>query len=374
MTPPLTRLETAFSRAPFAVFRDVVDKRPSAGPNLDVLDGIRGLAVLQVIAAHSHAFGQKGQGAVGVWLFFTLSAFLLTRPFAEQPERLTDARQLARYVGRRLRRILPAYWLLLLIYVGMQNLTLDGAVRHALFQRGDAHLWTIPQEMLFYVLLPLLALPHRLIFRGNALLSAFWMSAVAVASFLWLDRSVLALDGNGNLQRFHLGVFATGMAAAFFFSTPGLTERLRRPGARAVLVPLSAGLLAFLVLSAPAPQAWIPGLSGLFAPMGWFYPWLYAAICSLLLNAVLWAPEGWPSRLLGHPLLRVMGVASYSLYLFHLEVIGQLRSVGVPEGAPLFAATLAATFVIATFVYAWVERPFLIRRAQPHTASEPPTG
>lgn len=357
-----TRLEAWFARAPLAVVRDVVDKRPSSGPNLDVLDGVRGLAVLQVIAAHSHAFGQKGQGAVGVWLFFTLSAFLLTLPFAARPERLTNGRTLAHYVSRRLRRILPAYWLLLCLYALLRDVPADVLMRHALFLRGDAHLWTIPQEMFFYVLLPIFALPHRLIFRGNALASGLWMIALATACFLWLDRSVISLYGNGHWQRFHVGVFATGMAAGFLYSASAAWGAVRGRLARRLWPASMVVLLAFVFLSAPAPQASIPLLSQIPAPMGWLYPWLYGAVCSPLLCLALWAPDSWPSRLLSHPVLRCAGIASYSLYLFHLDAIRLLRGAGVPDGAPLFAATLVASFAIASVVYGWVERPFIQQR------------
>ncbi len=73
--------------ARFSPFRDIVDKRPSEGPNVAPLDGIRGVALLIVVASHTHGLGLQEHGAVGVWLFFCPSAFLLTSSLAAHPER-----------------------------------------------------------------------------------------------------------------------------------------------------------------------------------------------------------------------------------------------------------------------------------------------
>ncbi|MEE8508864.1 MAG: acyltransferase family protein, partial [Myxococcota bacterium] len=101
------RAEARLRRLPIPALRDIVNKQPTAGPNLDALDGIRGLAVLLVLASHTGAFQLQGHGGVGVWLFFGLSAFLLTMPFAARPERAASWPDLRHYFARRLRRILP---------------------------------------------------------------------------------------------------------------------------------------------------------------------------------------------------------------------------------------------------------------------------
>jgi peptidoglycan/LPS O-acetylase OafA/YrhL len=195
------------------------------------------------------------------------------------------------------------------------------------------------------------------------LASAAWLAAVAWACFTWLDRDVLALRGNGTLLRFHAGVFVTGMVAAFVYSDGRIAAWAARPAAQRMLGPASVVLLAFLFVSAPAIQAHVPGLSSLLAPMGWFYPWLYAVASSALLCTCLWTPTGWVHRALLSPLLRLAGIASYSLYLFHFQVIAWLANAGVAgdTGWPaLFAMTLVVTLAIATVVYSWVERPFLV--------------
>src|SRR3546814_17230942 len=67
-------------------FSDPDRKRSSHGDSDFSIDGLRGLAMLVVVASHTHAFGMAGQGSIGVLLFFVLSGYVLTMPFVDRPE------------------------------------------------------------------------------------------------------------------------------------------------------------------------------------------------------------------------------------------------------------------------------------------------
>jgi peptidoglycan/LPS O-acetylase OafA/YrhL len=362
------RIEAALRRLPVPALRDVVDKQPSAGPNIDVLDGIRGLAVLLVIASHTGAFHLNKHGGVGVWLFFCLSAFLLTMPFAARPERAVSGSALLHYTVRRIRRILPAYYLLLLFeFTVLNGVDLARLVEHALFLRGDNILWTIPQEVLFYVVLPLLAAAHFLIFRSRRAITIVALVALALWANLEMDTSMFKLNGNGRWMRFYLGVFVTGVAFSYAHSSPVLARIVARPAVNRVLGALGLGLLALLVLTAPYfHQAWfgqMPILRDLQSPMGWSYQGTYAVACSALIYIALVCNGRLVHWILSSVALRAFGITSYSLYLWHLIVRDRLLESGVPAGLPLFAATLAIAYPLACTVYAFVERPFLRSRA-----------
>ncbi len=97
---------TNYFRSPFD---DPDRKKSSHGDNLQVLDGLRGLAVLVVIASHTSAFGMYGQGSLGVLMFFFLSGFVLTVPYADDPGGLFRGNELYRFATNRILRILPIY-------------------------------------------------------------------------------------------------------------------------------------------------------------------------------------------------------------------------------------------------------------------------
>ena len=76
------------------------------------LDGLRCLALVGVLAVHC-GFPGSDLGWLGVDLFFVLSGFLITALLIEE-FRKTGSIHLGKFWGRRLLRLMPAYWL----YVG----------------------------------------------------------------------------------------------------------------------------------------------------------------------------------------------------------------------------------------------------------------
>ena len=71
--------------------KDITTKKPSAAHNITSLDGLRGFAALLVIADHTDYIYFKGLGAIGVWIFFCLSGFLLSIPFVKKPSLITSS-------------------------------------------------------------------------------------------------------------------------------------------------------------------------------------------------------------------------------------------------------------------------------------------
>jgi peptidoglycan/LPS O-acetylase OafA/YrhL len=361
--PPRSRLEARFARSRIAAFRDVVAKRPSTGENLAALDGLRGLAVLLVVAAHADGLHQQGHGATGVWLFFTLSAFLLTLPLGAEPARASDPTALRRYAIRRVLRVLPAYWLAVAVVAALDGEGAAFLARHVVFLQATGIFWTIPQEMLFYALLPPLALLHPRVLRGNAVATIAVLLALAAASHRWLTVDVVALHGNDKRLPFHVGIFATGMAAAYAPRIPGFADWARRPRVRRALDATGVVLLAALPLSAPWFVAQLdlalPGAADLLGRVALERRGAVGLACAALVLTAYACTRGWTHRILCSPPLRVLGVVSFSLYLFHVVVQNALLRAlpDLGHGTLLFACTLVASFAVACLGYSWVERP-----------------
>ena len=100
---------------------------PSTGVRLDGIEGMRALAALSIVAVHVWGFSTPGGPlggaivgdaistlAVGVTLFFTLSGFLLYRPFAASIARGVPHMPIRAYLRNRVLRIAPAYWVILI--------------------------------------------------------------------------------------------------------------------------------------------------------------------------------------------------------------------------------------------------------------------
>jgi peptidoglycan/LPS O-acetylase OafA/YrhL len=78
------------------------------------LDGLRGLAVLAVVAQHSSLPLAGNAGTTGVTVFFTLSGFLITRLLMEE-HRAFGCIDLREFYLRRARRLGPGLALFLVV-------------------------------------------------------------------------------------------------------------------------------------------------------------------------------------------------------------------------------------------------------------------
>ena len=165
-----------------AAVADVPPGQEQAAPNhraFPALDGVRGLAVVAVVATHSAYWtgryengpfdGVLARMDFGVALFFLLSGFLLFRPWLEAAITGRPSPDLRVYFWRRGLRILPAYWIAVavaFVAVGANrgHLNVWDYVRHATltegywlhgFRSGFTQIWSLCVEAAFYVILPL---------------------------------------------------------------------------------------------------------------------------------------------------------------------------------------------------------------------------
>jgi peptidoglycan/LPS O-acetylase OafA/YrhL len=124
--------DTAGERKPPALeWQDIpASLAKSTNPSLRYpeLDGVRGIAILAVLAFHFSVFTPAPEGRIqyvlalgwcGVDLFFALSGFLITGILLESRSSPTYLR---RFYSRRLRRIAPVYYTALVIIIGASAL------------------------------------------------------------------------------------------------------------------------------------------------------------------------------------------------------------------------------------------------------------
>ncbi|KAI8919142.1 acyltransferase family-domain-containing protein [Powellomyces hirtus] len=162
--------------------------------NVPCLTGLRGIAALGVVAGHltggtgAHIYfngweALQEMGNVAVLFFFVLSAFLLTVRALTERQRPADARYLRwsangilipwlsvrwiKYLIRRSFRILPLYWVVLVLiaaiswlhgaYGDLRNYEPFGWGRvlpYAFFYDVNSIFWTIPPEFEYYLVMP----------------------------------------------------------------------------------------------------------------------------------------------------------------------------------------------------------------------------
>ena len=117
------------------------------------------------------------------------------------------------YMRRRLLRIIPMYYTVISILFLFRYKNPD-MIRHYLFLQGDAYLWTVPQEMFFYVLLPFIVVLVALAMKIKKWLGPLLLLAGLVVMNHLSHQGLATLYGNGEGRPALIGVFMSGM----FFS------------------------------------------------------------------------------------------------------------------------------------------------------------
>ncbi len=322
---------------------DISHRSSSTGRAIPELDTLRGIAAIIVLADHT-AMIPTGRGGNGVWLFFALSGYLLTRPFIDRHEAWTP-RGLVLYLSRRLTRIVPMYWCVVLGYYVLQSkYDWQWASLHLLFRRGDMHLWTVQQELLFYLLLPGLLFLIAFLGRRNWLKAAF-LYGLAILSGLFLGPDIIRLHAIHRLGfvPFHVAPFLAGMGAAYLFASLPRTLFQRR--GKGILLLLLLGLLLFCnwrwPVAADSREIWRVGI-------------LY----SLLLVTIQLPGPSWLNRLLCFGPFRALGVVGYSFYLLHVPLIQYYSPLAPFLGKKTcFLFVGLVTYALSCLTYTLVEKP-----------------
>ena len=348
------------------------------------LDGLRGVAILLVLAGHIAqnyspldetarrwltAFANAG---AGVRLFFVLSGYLITSLLLKELAS-TGRISLWQFYRRRALRIFPAFYVYLVVLVVLSLWIPLGLTAHTLGAAGTftwnyaflwidpppggwwhvGHLWTLALEQQFYLLWPL-ALVAGGLRRGP------W---IAVALMLWCPLARVGTywlfpDQRGYLgSMLHTGVdsLMAGCITAFLVRSAAAQAHLSRHG------------VAGMVLGG----GWLLGLSPLIGELIHGFP----SVCGYTLDALAGAwivacahlvPGPRLRRWLGRGTLPMIGVISYSLYLWQQLF---LSPTGLLATGHVIGPLLGA-FAAATLSYFCVERP-LLRLAGPSRPTTP---
>jgi peptidoglycan/LPS O-acetylase OafA/YrhL len=357
------------------------------------LDGLRALAVLCVMFAHTSllgagadlsglngtSFGLAG-GFLGVDIFFVLSGFLITALLLKEHGQ-TGRISLRAFYGRRVLRLLPAM-VVLLGAVGLCAAWRLGGGDFRPVRRGIPLALACSVNTYFVV-------------RGGhaGLLTHFWSLGVE-EKFYFLWPVVLCALLRWRLRRRWVvlgvaaGVVASALLRAACWGNDGaFGPRLAISGLPARSDNLLVGVLLALLAcwrglprSAAWRAAWRVGAWGalaLLAGLVWYCgpgPGVYSlagAATALLVAGLVAGPPRLLRAALGAPPLAWVGRISYGLYLWHVPVfslapLALFRPVGPSGPAFLSAAALgfALSFGAAAASHYLVERPFLRWKAR----------
>ena len=341
------------------------------------LEGLRGLAILLVVAYHARVPGFTG-GYVGVDVFFVLSGYLITSLLVQKFD-ATGRIHFAEFYAGRARRLLPAAAIVLsttvlvsrFVYAPFEQQNFTGtAVATAAYVSNmwftteslnywapDSaanpflHTWSLSVEEQFYLVWPLL-LAAALYFghsRSRRRRLAVIMGVAATVSFAASVRLTTVAQPLA---------FFSSPARAWEFAVGGLgalfTAQVQQRDGR------FASVLAWTGLAAICGSAvWFgettafPGIAALAPVVG----------TVVVLTQASTAAPGSHTRILSGPLPQWFGRLSYSWYLWHWPV---LLIVGAVAGSTRFrirGAAMALALLLAWVTFLCVEHPIRSSKA-----------
>ena len=346
------------------------------------LDGLRAVAAILVIAFHSDLAAMVG-GYIGVDIFFVLSGFLITGLLVNSAA--SGGRALVTFYSRRMRRLLPAALVVLLVTAAAWNAVATsverepviGDVRAAAlyfsnwhfaaqatdyFASTDApspviHFWSLSAEEQFYLVWPALVVIVFAICRRHPRRSrrSLGLLAVLLCAASLVSLALATRDGS---QRAYFGTDARayqllgGALLALWAQGRRDAAHLRRThvaGARSIQVLALVGL----IVVATSAFDLSPTKRGLLA----------AAFTVALLWAFEFAPRGLVGRPLSWSIPAYLGRVSYGTYLWHWPVILLVRRFVVISPHYLFGVATVISVSLASMSYRILEQPIRLSPA-----------
>ena len=344
------------------------------------LTGIRAVAALLVMATHAaYTTGKYTHGYVGlvysrmeigVPIFFVLSGFLLFGPWVRAVADDRPSPSVARYAWHRVRRIVPAYAITVVVaYIVYQfrtagpnpghswsgllrNLTLTQVYTdnymYSYIHQGLTQMWSLAVEVAFYVVLPpltylLLAVlcqrrwQPRLLLTGLAALSLItpgWLALVHTTN--WFP------DGARLWLPTYLAWFIGGMMLAVLSVMAQQTYAV-------VCLPLA--MICYLIVSTPLGGEPTTSPAKLWEALA--KAAFYAVIAMLAVAPLALGNRGWYARALASRPMVWLGEISYEIFLIHLIVMDfamvEVLHLHIYTGntVALFAVTFVMTVPLA---------------------------
>ena len=334
------------------------------------IDGLRAVAVVAVILFHTN-LGIATGGYVGVDVFFVISGYLISSIILRE----LDQKRFT-FVGfyeRRIRRIFPALFVVLAatsvaswfilppnqLQTYAQSLVATTTFASNIFFwlksgyfGGDSelfpltHMWSLSVEEQYYVFFPLIALIAA---WGRKWLLDITMAAGLLIS-LWL---CLEYAPREQMMAFFLTPMrAWELLFGVFVAMHEVRWRavLSRPRFLGAGLELAAAAMILVPIVVYDSTTLFPGWSAVPPVLG-------SALLVLLAR-----PDSLVGRVLASRPFGLVGLMSYSAYLWHQPLYALSRMQGFAEhGWPAYAALIAVTFVLAWLSLKYVEGPFRAR-------------
>jgi peptidoglycan/LPS O-acetylase OafA/YrhL len=328
------------------------------------IQGLRALAALLVVLYHADFVPG---GFIGVDIFYVISGYLITGLILRQIQE-TGGLNLKNFYQRRIKRLLPASVLVLIITTAISYLILPPIGRAELgrnvlavgllvsnyafalwetdYQNLGAepsalvHYWSLAVEEQFYLIWPIFILLISRIGLRKIKWAIFSVFVISLLFSIWHTQSSSILA----FYSLHTRAWELAAGALILFIPKSFTLKFVKTQQAAFLLGLALLTCAIIFFNSQTP---FPGAAALVPVIGTF----------LLINSI----GNWPkpaANLSNHKITQWLGAISYSLYLWHWPVL-LLPSIYLDRPLAGNEKTLCVvvTIILAHLTYRFVEQP-----------------
>jgi peptidoglycan/LPS O-acetylase OafA/YrhL len=335
------------------------------------IDGMRAIAVLLVVLYHAD-FPFITGGYIGVDVFFVLSGFLITLGIDKEMNH--NSFSFAQFYLRRIRRIIPVLVFIMLMvtipaYFILFSDDLESYARtlihtilstnniHLWINNGDyfagnselkpfLHTWSLSVEEQFYFLWPILLL---FIHRKLSLQKRLVFIVLFLISGILL--SVYLTNTNPNLAYFLLParIFELTIGACLAMFWRKLPVFSKNTNNFLSIIGIAIILIPAVLLN---KSSLFPGLNAILPCLG---------TALLIFTGKEDENKGIVNKLLLNKALVLIGITSYSMYLWHWPIFVFIKYLGINLDGFVRIFSLFLIFALSYFSWRFVEQPFRIK-------------
>jgi peptidoglycan/LPS O-acetylase OafA/YrhL len=349
---------------------------------LPEIDGLRFLAVFSVVVIMhvTHYLNEKFysrqllktgywktfelEGGHGVFLFFIISGFILSLPFAKWRLNNGKSISLKNYYLRRLTRLEPPYIIaLIILFIGhvwvlnkysfadlfphfLASLIYQHTTIYQSFPSVLPAAWSLEVEVQFYVLAPLFFLVFLI--RQQLLRWSIYTVLIFGNAWYWFDSWNIA-NVFSSLHVFFMGIFLADLYCS--------KVALIKDG----FWGLAVGIICL------AAYLFVPSINYVNGILHFNYL-LYVKMVSmfLLFHSVL--NNNYIKKIFSVEIITIIGGMCYSIYLMHFAVISAAGAILIKMGMSssnqaffiIYAVTMiAAVLLISSLFFILFEKPFM---------------
>lgn len=350
--------------------RTNVEWRTATQGDISSLTGLRGLAAIHILMFHLYAYFDRSvptrkiprwieNGPCSVTVFYVLSGFVLSLVADREPQPASRAS----FYAKRFARLVPLYWLGLLLYACNPSLLRlfwsgsDGINQRIVYHQTDMLLtlvltplavqtwipfrqiwflwngvgWSVSNEVFFYLIFPIV---HPMVARWSGTVSRTYcaisalcvLQGVCVVAYSWAVCLVWkGLDPSRAVRSVEMEVYASPFIRVFHFLMGMLLgSRFRRadtkPPAWAADVAVATCILLLVAVPVTVNGGYVLNDRS-FQAIAAVTFWLLGPAFGAAIYCMAFDQGGLSCRLLGSRPLVHLGKWSYAIYILHLPLL-----------------------------------------------------